>query len=182
MRQDEGGKCFSLTSGHDHEAGPGGLEDPVRPDELEERVDALRLARHLDNDGITRDVDELAAKLLGDQLDPRQVLVLLPERFRRTEPRRVRLGVDARVDLARRAEGRVGVDPRRRPFLEPFGRGQDIRTFVGELVHKVLGAEDRDLGEQQFALDRPSPRVVENRPHRDLCARGSQSARGGRVV
>lgn len=39
-------------SRHDHHARPGGLEDAVRSDELEEGVDPLRLARDFNDDAV----------------------------------------------------------------------------------------------------------------------------------
>lgn len=157
-----------LTSGHDHQSTPRGFEDPVRSHELEERVDPLRLGRHLDNDRVVAQVDNLAAKLLGEELDPAQVLVLLPERLARAQPFVLGLGRHVGVDRRERAERLVDVLLRGRTFLERVRRGENVGTFVRELVLKVLGPEDRNLGEQQFSLDRLCARVVEDGPNGDL--------------
>lgn len=97
--------------------------------------------------------------------------MLLPERLARRQPLRnpVRPRTDARVPVRSRFDCVVRVLLRRRPFLESIGRGQDVGALVGELVFKVLGAEDRDLGEDELALDRLGARVVEDGPDGDLC-------------
>lgn len=167
------------TAGHDHEAGAGRLEDAVRPDELEEGVDALRLARHLDNDALVADVDELAAKLLGEEAQAAQVRVLHAQRLRRRQTLRLLVDVDARVDLARRAVRVVDVLLDGRALLGALGRGEDVGALVGELVLEVLGPEDRDLGEEELALDRAGAGVVEDGPDGDLQAGEGGSAGAG---
>jgi len=165
------------TTGHDHEAGAGRLEDAVRPDELEEGVDALRLARHLDNDALVADVDELAAELLGEEAQAAQVRVLHAQRLGRRQALRLLVDVDARVDLARRAVRVVDVLLDGRALLGALGRGEDVGALVGELVLEVLGPEDRDLGEEELALDRAGAGVVEDGPDGDLQAGEGGSSR-----
>lgn len=57
---------------------------------------------------------------------------------------------------------------RRGTFFECVGGGEDIGSFVCELVLKVFGSEDRDFREEEFSFDRFRASVIEDCPNGNL--------------
>lgn len=99
--------------------------------------------------------------------------MFLPERFGRAQGVTfVRvvcvIGVDARVLVSQVGQGFVNVLLDGRTFFNALCRGQDIGTFVGELVLKVFGSEDRHFGQQKFSFDRFRAGVIQHGPDWDL--------------
>lgn len=146
------------------------LKDSIRPDELEESIHPRRLSRHLNNHGIVTEVNNLATKLLGNSVDASEMSVLLPQRLGGGKSTLLPsvVATNARMSIGNSVESVVNVLTNGRSLLDALGSGEDVGSLVGELVLEVLGAENRDLGEKELALDRLGAGVVENGPDGDL--------------
>ena len=155
--------------------GPRRLQQAKRLEERQERLDALRLPAHLHNNAVLAHVHDLPAKLLRERLDRLQVVALQPEGLARGERRRG-LGLRGVLEVLRE-DGlalelgvyglRLGLNLRL-----GLGLGLDaarlVRRAAEELLFQVLGAKNRDFGEEELALDAVRVRVVEYGPYGDL--------------
>jgi hypothetical protein len=141
---------------------PRRLEDSKGRNELHERVDPGRLCRDLDDAVVRADIEDFAAKLVGHEGDGSQMLVLVTKRLTDDQIRWVEVFPQRVLSSFLCHLVPLGL----RVFLFRLWHLRHL-AMVGQQLLKVLGTEDRDLGEQQLTLDERRLGVVEHRPDRD---------------
>lgn len=108
---------------------------------------------HFYNAAVSADVENFAAELVCEIGNSLQVLVLVTKRFAK--------GKLARMEILSRF---------RQALLDPFGGSlvhivRSDLTVVCEQLLEVFGAEDVDLSQEKFALDKSGVRVVKDGPY-----------------
>lgn len=142
------------------------LQDTEWSNELHEGVDSIRLRRELDNAVVSANIENLALELVGHEGDSAQMLVLVTERLADSEvawvevfPQRVS-GCFLGKSMAFLFCQLLGIE-----VLQLWATSHV--AVVSEELLEVLGAEDRDLGEEQLALNKRGLCVVEHGPDRN---------------